>query len=164
MRAIGKISTASLSNKIFEKGQPEEEDNDKKDMEILEVPVADEADKMYVENGTAVSIPFFNVIGSHQGFFVRMKHIEDLYAPLREVIISHQTSKHASLHFYGSGYFGCILSVPFRPVPITKDMLTIVTSGMTVRPRVLSSGAKFLLLDRPHHLEVMRQFDEKGEP
>lgn len=70
-------------------------------MEILEVPVIDNADETYIKNSTAVIVCLFNVnVNYNRDVFEIIEQIEKLDSSLRGASLSHVTSLRASFCFY----------------------------------------------------------------
>lgn len=116
-------------------------------MEVAEVPVTDKADAMYVGNGTAVNVCFFNVTIYHQAeVFERTEQEDNLETPLRDVSLSHLSSSRATLRMYGFYYSRGTLSVTFFCGRSADNVTTTSTNGMAVGCRALNNGANVFLI------------------
>lgn len=112
---------------------------------------------MTVENGTTVTLCVFNVSYYHQtDFFVKIEQIENPDIPLSEAIFSHSASLCGSFRMYGFDYSRDTLSLTFYCTVSAENVTTSLTGGMKVGHPVRNSGAKFMLLERRHRLEVMQ--------
>lgn len=91
MKAFGKTQPV-LSKITFQQSRNEAEGQSADEMEILQVPVTDTVEAMFVENGTAGIFRVFNLGDYHQVHsFVRKEEIQNLETPLRHDDLSHVT-------------------------------------------------------------------------
>lgn len=98
----GKKSKDCASTGTSEKDGTEEEGSDDDDVNMVKVPLKDEANEMLFANGTAGNVRFINFMEYHQAdLFVRTERIEDLDVPLPDVSLSHVTYLRASFRMYG---------------------------------------------------------------
>lgn len=158
MKAIGTNSNVSSSKTESDQDRSIDENQGVKEGEIVEVPVADTADAMSVENSTTVNVRVFIINDYHRAvLFVRIEQVDDLEIPLRDASLSQGISPRDSFRVYCLDYSHGKLSVTFYPAEGSEIVTTPSTSGITVGRQVLKIGEKVLLLDERHRMEAMRQ-------